>query len=308
MPLDRPRLPRLRAAVRVSLHLGIAAGLIAMSTAGSAAAGDNATNQAPLFDLLPPAVKSSKVIKFVGDSFPPYRIVGEDGRTVTGIESDLARALEPLLGVKIEQTIVSNLPALIAGIDTGRYDLSTGPMLSTKAREERYDILPWLLSKPAYILPASAAAKMKRLEDLCGLRISFSAGSISEEYQRALTQRCTAAGLPPVRDVSLQEKDTLVLAVQSGRADAASIQLAAALYMQLQSPGKYYVQTDQTNALGVLHLGFVAKKNSPLGPALLEGMKRLQASGQYARILEKWGLGAAQEPEMRLNPSSQPGQ
>ena len=40
--------------------------------------------------------------------------------------------------------------AMLAGIDTGRYDLSAGPLLSTKAREERYDILTWMLSKPAF--------------------------------------------------------------------------------------------------------------------------------------------------------------
>ena len=265
------------------------------------------TAGAPLFPSLPAGVQSAKVIRLVGDSFPPYRIVGDDGKTVSGLETDLVRALEPLLGVRFEQTIVNGLPAMIAGIDTGRYDLSTGPLLSTKAREERYDMLPWLLSKPAYILPSQASAKVKRLEDLCGLRIAYSAGSVSEEYQKMLTQRCTSAGMPAVRDVPLQEKDTVVLALQSGRADAASIQLAAAKYLQHLSPGKYHVQTDQTDAMGVLNLGFVVKKGSPLGPVLLEAMKRLQASGQYTQILAQWGLEVAQQPQMRLNPASAEG-
>jgi len=274
----------------------LAAGLAFPSMAQDAAAS--------LFSRLPPAIQSAKVIRLVGDSFPPYRIVGADGKTVTGVETDLARALEPLLGVKFEQTIVSGLPALIAGIDTGRYDLTSGPLLSTKAREERYDVLPWLLSKPAYILAASAASRVRKLEDLCGMRISYSAGSVSEDYQKMLTQRCAAAGLQPVRDVPLQDKDTVVLAVQSGRADAASVQLAAAKYLQHLSPGKFHVQTDQTDGMGVLHLGFVTRKGSPLSGVMLDAMKRLQASGQYTQILAKWGLEAAQQPEMRLNPAS----
>ncbi|MBO9516414.1 MAG: transporter substrate-binding domain-containing protein [Variovorax sp.] len=265
-----------------------------------AAAQDNGPS---LFSRLPANVQATKVVRMVGDSFAPYRIVGDDGK-VTGVESDLARALEPLLGVKIEQTIVNGLPAIIAGLDTGRYELSSGPLLSTRTREDRYDILPWLLSKPAYILPASAAGKVKRLEDLCGMRIAFSAGSVSEEYQKMLSQRCTSAGLPGVRDVALQEKDTIVMAMQSGRADAASIQLAAARYLQHLSPDKFHVQTDQTDALGVLNLGFVMKKGSPLAPVLLDAMKRLQASGQYTQILSKWGLETTQQPVMRLNPAS----
>jgi polar amino acid transport system substrate-binding protein len=97
----------------------------------------------------------------------------------------------------------------------------------------------------------------------------------------------------------------VVLAVQSGRADAASVQLAAALHLQHQTPGKVYVQTDQTNALGLLNLGFVLKKNSELSPVLLDALKQLHASGEYDRILKKWGLGEARQAQIRLNPASQ---
>lgn len=297
-----PRLPRLpltppRTVKRLSCLLLGAASLLFSHTAAAQA-------KAPLFDRLPAAIQSARTIKLVGDSFPPYRIVEADGRTVSGIETDLARAMEPLLGVKFEQTIVSNLPAMLAGIDTGRYDLTSGPLLSTRKREERYDMIPWLLSKPAWLLPASAAPRVRKLEDLCGMRISFSAGSVSEEYQRRVSDRCVAAGLPAVRDVSLQEKDTLVLAVQSGRADAASTQLAVALHMVHQSPGKFHVQTDQTDALGLLHLGFVFRKGAELAPVMLEALRQLQSSGEYDRILAKWGMAPARQPVFRLNPSS----
>ncbi len=257
-----------------------------------------------LFERLPSAIKSSKTISFVGDSFPPYRIVGDDGKTVTGLETDLARALEPLLGVHIEQHIVSNLPALLAGIDTGRYDLSTGPMLSTKAREERYDMVTWLVSKPAFMVPTSVGRKTTRLEDLCGMRLSFAAGSSQEQYAVKVGERCVTAGLPAVRMVPLPDQNATVMAAQAGRADAASMQLAAALYLQKQNPGKFTIQTDQTDALGVLNLGFVAKRNSALTPVLVDALKQLWASGVYLKILDKWGLANAQAPEPRLNPSS----
>jgi len=174
---------------------------------------------APLFDRLPASIKSTKVLKLVGDSFSPYRIVGEDGKTITGIDTDLARALEPILGVKIEQTMVSNLPAILAGIDTGRYDLTTGPLLSTKAREERYDIITWMLSKPAFVVPVAAGKKVGRLEDLCGMRIAYPAGSAQEEYVKKVIERCLAAKLPAMQTVPLADQNATVLAAQAGRAD-----------------------------------------------------------------------------------------
>lgn len=259
---------------------------------------------ATLFERLPAPIKASKTIKLVGDSFAPYRTVGEDGKTVTGVETDLARALEPILGVKFEQTIVSNLPAILAGIDTGRYDLSTGPLLSTKPREERYDIVTWLVSKPAFMLPVAAGRKTQTLEDLCGLRVSFAAGSSQEQYMKKVDERCVAARRPATQPVPLPDQNATVLAAQAGRADVASMQLSAALYLQKQNPGKFHVQTDQTDQLGILHLGFVTKKNSELTPVLHDALRQLWASGEYDRILQKWGLGAAKADAPRVNPAS----
>jgi polar amino acid transport system substrate-binding protein len=259
----------------------------------------------PLFERLPASVKSTRTITLVGDSFPPYRIVGEDGKTVTGVETDLARALEPILGVHFKQVIVSNLPAILAGIDTGRYDLSSGPLLATKEREQRYDIVTWLVSKPAFLLPTAGGHKTSTLEDLCGLRISYAAGPGQEPYLRKLDERCVAAKRPVTHLVALADQNAAVLAAQAGRSDVASMQLAAGLYLQRQNPGKFQVQTDQTNQLGILHLGFVMKKNSPLTPVLDDALKQLWASGEYARILEKWGLAPAKADAPRVNPNSQ---
>ncbi len=258
----------------------------------------------PLFERLPQPIKDSKTVKLVGDAFAPYRMVGEDGKTVTGIDTDLARALEPLLGVKFEQTTVSNLPAMLAGIDTARYDLTTGPLLSTKAREERYDIITWIVSKPAFIVPTAGGKKVAKLLDLCGLRISFPAGSAQEPVAKQVSERCVADGQQPLTLIGLADQNATVLAAQSGRADIAGMQYAAALHLQKANPGKFHVQTDETDALGILHQGFVMKKGAPLAPVLLEALKQLWASGEYKRIMDKWGLGPAMAAEPRLNPSS----
>jgi len=56
--------------------------------------------------------------------------------------------------------------------------------------------------------------------------------------------------------------------------------------------------------LGVLYQGFVMKKNSELSPVLLDALRQLWASGEYARIMEKWGLAPAKADEPKLNPAS----
>ena len=257
-----------------------------------------------LFEQLPAPIKNAKVLKMVGDSFAPYRIVGADGKTVTGLDMDLARALEPHLGVKIELTIVSNLPAMLAGIDTGRYDLTTGPLLTTAEREKRYDMLIWLQSKPAFIVTSASGRKPSKLEDLCGLRIAFPAGSSQEAYAHKVNERCTAARLPVMPLVGMSDQNTTMLAIQSGRADVTGMQLAAALYLQSVNPGKFLIQTDETDQLGILLQGFAIKKDSGLAPVLLEALKRLWASGEYNRIMDKWGLSQTRAAAPLLNPST----
>jgi ABC-type amino acid transport substrate-binding protein len=81
----------------------VAAGVPAAASA--CAGGSSPTNPAPtsagptistdaaLHAALPPAIRDAGVIRFAGDSHPPYRAVGTDGTTVTGIDPDLQAAL-----------------------------------------------------------------------------------------------------------------------------------------------------------------------------------------------------------------------
>jgi polar amino acid transport system substrate-binding protein len=300
--MPRPLAPPVTSQLLSRKKIGAFLLSVAALAASSIAAAE--TVAAPFHDRLPQSIKNAKVLKMVGDSFPPYRIVGDDGKTVTGIDADLAKALEPLLGIKIEVNIVSNLPAMLAGIDTGRYDLSAGPLLSTEARAKRYDILTWMLSKPAFVLPVAGGRKTQKLLDLCGLRIAYPAGSAQEEYSKKVSDRCVSAKKDALTYVPLADQNATVLAVQSGRADVSGMQLAAALYLQHRLPGKFTVQTDETDGLGVLHQGFVLKKDSELSKVLLDALKVVWASGEYGQIMDKWALGAAKAPAPVLNPAT----
>lgn len=296
---------RATAPVRALARLLAGAAVCAAALGVAGVALPAAAQQRSLHDRLPASIKNAKVLRLVGDSFAPYRIVGDDGKTVTGIDMDFARALEPILGVKVEMSIVSNLPAILAGIDTGRYDATMGPILSTKQREERYDMLPWLISKPAFVIPVSSGKKAVKIEDLCGWRVAYPTGSTAQEdVIKQVSARCAAARQPALVPVALADQNATVLAAQAGRADMAGMQLAGGLYLMSQNPGRFTIVTDSTDQLGILHQGVVMKKGGELTPVLVDAMRQVFASGEYNRIMEKWGLGPARVSELRLNPSS----
>src|SRR5262245_1978661 len=72
---------------------------------------------------LPEDIKTAgKMISVNNGSFPPYEIV--TGTEMTGASADLTDALSQVLGVKIEHETVGGLPALLAGVNSGRYQFA----------------------------------------------------------------------------------------------------------------------------------------------------------------------------------------
>ena len=218
---------------------------------------------------------------------------------------ELIQALEKQLGIPFETSIVANGPAIFTGIDTGRYDISFGPALATAEREKRYDIIPWLLSKPAFVLPAQHGLKTKSLMDLCGRRISVMTGSAAIREIEIMDGLCEKAGQKKVQQVVMPDQNATLLAAQSGRADAFSMQYAAALYLLKTRPGEYTVQTDESNSLTTLRLGMILKSGSALSPVMQKAMQNLLDNGEYKRILQNWGLDPASIDTIQLNPNSQ---
>lgn len=255
-----------------------------------------------LFDRLPDEVRASKTIKVVGNTYPPYRMLESDGKTVTGVDADLLKLLEPVLGVKFEQIIVGGLPAMLTGVESGRFDFTPGPLIPTAERAERFDFITWLVTKPAFVIPVASGRKTTKIEDLCGLRLAVQEGSIAESFITQLSERCVAEKLAEPQPVRLDSYGTTILATESGRADAALTQLTLALYLQKQSPGKFTMQTDQTDKMGVQHLAMAIKKGSPLTPVLLDALKQVWSSGQYAKLMESWNFALAKIDMPELNP------
>lgn len=278
--------------------------LLALIAATPLAAAPNP--QAPLFNALPAAVQQAGKIQVVADMMPPYRIAGSDGKSLTGLEAELIDALETQLGVDMETTIVANGPAVFTGIDTGRYDVSFGPALATAEREKRYDMIPWLISKPAFVIPTQHGFTTQKLLDLCGRRISVMSGSAAIREIEALDKLCQAAGLKTVQQIVMPDQNATLLAAQSGRADAFSMQFAAALYLLKTRQGEFTVQTDETDTLTTLRLGMILKSGSALSPVMVKAMQALVDNGQYAAILDRWGLAPAAVRVIQLNPNSQP--
>lgn len=88
------------------------AALVGCSSGGSSqgAASASSSGVPALHNALPQSIKDAGVIRFAGDSHPPYRVVAAGGKTVTGIDKDFQDALGKVLGVRTQTEIVGVCP------------------------------------------------------------------------------------------------------------------------------------------------------------------------------------------------------
>ncbi|WP_399880788.1 transporter substrate-binding domain-containing protein [Streptomyces sp. BBFR51] len=243
-----------------------------------------------LHDALPQSVKDSGVLRFAGDSHPPFRSVGADG-SVTGIDKDLQEALGQVLGVRTEIKIVNNLPAALQGMLGGRYNGFNGPVQATTERERQFDTITWMTSRTSYVVPKTSKAKVSSATDLCGKQVAVVKSSVVEGQLAKLSEYCTDHGKQPARSIGLDDTNATLLAAQSGRADAAGMTQAAAIDVTESQSDKYgYVTQTEEQGATTDNLALLAPKESGLGPVLQKAFQKLVDNGEYRRVMEHWGL------------------
>ncbi len=243
-----------------------------------------------LHDALPQSVRDAGVLRFAGDSHPPYRSVGADG-TVTGIDTDLQEALGQVLGVRTEIKIVNNLPAALQGMLSGRYNGFNGPVQATAERERQFDTVTWMTSRTSYVVPRTGKAGISSAADLCGKQVAVVKASIVEGQLEKLSKFCTGQGRPAAESIGLDDTNATLLAAQSGRADAAGMTQAAAIDVTESQSEKYeYVTQTEEQGATTDNLALLVPKEGGLGPVVQKAFQKLVDNGEYRRVMEHWGL------------------
>jgi polar amino acid transport system substrate-binding protein len=298
----RRHLVRMLTAVPIAV---VAATLVGCSSGNEPQSAAPAAGSPALHDALPADIKQAGVIKFAGDSHPPYRVVGADGKTVTGIDKDFQDALGKVLGVRTETEIVAGLPAALQGMLAGRFDAFNGPVKATAEREQQFDSITWMTTRTSYVVPANSTAGIKATEDLCGKRVAVVTGSVVEEQLKKLSDFCEQKGSGSVEAIGLADTNATLLAANSGRADAAGMTQAAAIDVTAKEQGKYtYVTQTEAQGATVDQLALLVPKSGGLGPVMLDAYKELFRNGEYERIMKQYGLSDVMVQEPKLNVAS----
>lgn len=265
------------------------AALLAANTASSQDIQKQAQND-DLRARLPQEIRDAgKMIAVNNGSFPPYEIV--TGTELTGATKDISTAIGELLGITIDHASVAGLPALLSGVNSGRYQFAMGPVGDYPDRQKANDFVDWAREYVVFAVEKGNPSGITSLDATCGKRIAVMAGGSAEKVIKEQSEKCVGASRPAVEVQSFTDQPSSILAVRSKRSDAFFSSQAPLTYFVQQANGQLELAAvGQANGFKDIYQGAVVKKDSPLGGVLLDSFKILKENGTYAQIMKKWGL------------------
>ena len=276
------------------MKLIASAALLATLLTGTASAQEAAiakqeVNEALRARLPAEIQKAGTMISVTNGSFPPYEIVSANG--MTGASADLSDAIGELLGIKITHATVGGLPALLSGVNSGRYQFAFGPTGDFVSRQEANDFVDWVQEYVVFAVHKGNPEGIVSLDTACGKRIAVMAGGSAEKVIKGQTTKCVADGKEAIEVQSFSDQPTSILAVRSKRSDAFFSSQAPLTYFVEQANGQLELAgVGEKNGFENLYQGAVVPKGSEFGGILRDGLQILMDNGTYAAVMKKWGL------------------
>ncbi len=248
---------------------------------------------------MPAKIKSKGTVVVAADaSYAPNEFIGSDGHTVVGMDADLAKAIFPLLGLKVN-VVNAVFGTIIPGLQSGKFDVGMSSFTDTKAREKQVNFVDYFEAGTSFFEKSAGGPKVTNLASICGLSVSVEAGTTELDDATAQKAKCVKAGKKADTVLSYPAQSAANLALASGRAQVAMADSPIAGYQVTQSHGQFKLVGQ---SYGVAPYGIaVPKQDGTLDQAILTAVKDLQKNGQYTAILKKWGIQSGADNKPALN-------
>jgi len=263
--------------------------------------------------LLPPELRSKGIIRVGSDiAYPPVEFRDESGGTI-GIDPDLAAALGKELGVTFRFEN-GTFDTLVTGLRSKRYDVAMSAMTDTRNRQngvdpetgkkvgEGVDFVDYFTAGVSIYTRKGDDQGIRTWSDLCGKKIVVQRGTVSHNLAKTESKKC-----PNGRKIAMETFDNDLEAqtrLRSGGADAGSSDFPVAAYAVKTSGGGKDFQLVGEQVQAAPYGIAVAKGNDQLTRAIQAALDAVIKSGEYGRIMAKWGVEAGAVTKAEVNGGS----
>ncbi|WFB05854.1 bifunctional serine/threonine-protein kinase/transporter substrate-binding domain-containing protein [Streptomyces sp. LX-29] len=241
---------------------------------------------------LPQEIRHKGIITVGSDTaYAPMEFV-RDGEVV-GVDVDLANALGGVLGVRfVFQDAVYD--TLLAGLQTGRFDLVMSAMTDNRARQEGLeegkktgsgvDMIDYFSSGSTLVVRKGNPQGIEKLDDLSGRTVAVQRGTFGHALLDGLNNKVR-------KKLRIREFDAsaeIYNDVANGRSAACVHDFPVAAHTAATHSGGDALELTGEQIDAAFYGIAVVKTGTVLRDAVRKALDSLIASGEYARILKKW--------------------
>jgi polar amino acid transport system substrate-binding protein len=261
------------------------------SSSSSSGASSSATPTAganpAVAKLVPSAIKSKGTLTVAADaSYAPDEFFAPDGKTVIGMDADLAKALGGVMGLKVS-VVNATFDSIIPGLAAGKFDMGASSFTDTKEREKTVDFVDYANVGESFYTKAQGGTTISSISDICGKTVAVEKATTEQTDAQTQSGKCKKAGKPAVNVQVFPDQNGANLAVASGRAQLGFADTPVAAYQVKKTGGQFKLIGA---AYAPAPYGLAIPKKTGLAPAVLAALKALESNGTYSSILGKWGL------------------
>lgn len=281
------------ASVFVAVGLVLSACSSGSATASSSKTASQSSNA--IYKMLPASIRKQGYITVATDPQfgPPTNYHPANNPSAwEGVEPDLLRALEPIMGIKFkwDQAVFETI---IPGVLSGRYDLGVNALSDTPQREQQVDLVDWWTGVNMVIVKKGNPDKITKLQDLCGKTLAITEGSSDQAFMTQYSsEHCGARG--PIQLLTFATRPDCLLALQTGRVAATVGGNGFAINLEYNLDGQqgdaskeYQLLNNVTYAPSPAGIA-INKSQTGLRKALMAAIQKLMSDGTYKKIMEKW--------------------
>ncbi|QNP74134.1 ABC transporter substrate-binding protein [Streptomyces roseirectus] len=263
---------------------------------------------------VPAAIRERGTLVIGSGSLPsgtaPLGYVGDDQKTLTGSEPDLARLVAAVLGLKPEYRRFT-WENLFVGIDSGKVDVGLSNITDTEERKRKYDFASYRQDNLGFEkLKSNSWTFDGTYRSLAGKTFSVGAGTNQERLLLEWQKKLKAEG----KNLTIkyfQDSNSTYLALNSGKIDAylgPNPSLSYHVTQSAKSPSPTAIAGTYSGAGETLQ-GLIAatvKKDSGLVKPLADAINHLIETGAYAQWLDSWNLANEAVTKSEINPPGLP--
>jgi polar amino acid transport system substrate-binding protein len=249
---------------------------------------------------VPARIKDAgKIVIATNPNYAPITFKDPATNTLMGFDIDLGTAIAKELGVKIEWQEIA-FAQMLPSLQTGRVDTVLAGMSDLPTRRDVADFVDYMTSGPQFYTISALAGTIKTPEDLCGKSVG---ASRSTNWPAQMTEwsqtNCVAKGKPAMNVVGTEGSVDARTQLKTERLQGAVQGNETLPYFQALEPNTYVLLgTAFTQSL--VGMPF-AKSETALRDAVKAAIERLQASGEYDKMLAKYGLQANKLTPISIN-------